>query len=330
MLSLWLVFLLTVIAIFSPAIAGTRPVICKYKGSFYFPCMYYFNSSWENPIFFKDRFRQRYPENLKQNDPDSWAIWPLVYQDPTRRIEAGEFEDQPGNPTHQEGSPNKYNWFGTDKQGVDVFAQLVHGTRIALLVGFFSMGIASLIGILVGAIGGFFGGWIDSLLSRFTEVVMCVPTLVLILALLAIVETPTIYHLMAVIGFTGWTGIARLTRAEFLKLKQMDFVAAAHCLGVKRMRIVFWHILPNALAPILVPISFGIASAILLESALSFLGMGPPPPTPSWGRVLNEAKGTDAMWWLIFFPGGAIFVAVLAYNLIGEGLQAATDPRLRD
>jgi peptide/nickel transport system permease protein len=208
---------------------------------------------------------------------------------------------------------------------------MVHGTRTAMLVGFVSMGIAATIGITMGATAGYFGGWVDITLSRLIEVVMCVPTLVLILALLAILERPTIWHMMAIIGVTAWTGIARLTRGEFLKLKQMDYVSAAQALGAGRVRIMFLHILRNALAPILVPITFGIASAIILESALSFLGFGAPPPNPSWGTLLNSGRTTiEQTWWLVFFPGAAIFLTVLAYNLIGEGLQEATDPRLRE
>ena len=206
----------------------------------------------------------------------------------------------------------------------------VHGTRIALLVGFISMGIAATIGIVAGALAGYFGGVLDIVISRAIEVVLCIPALVLILALLAVVPKPTIWHIMAVIGLTRWTGIARLTRAEFLKLKQTDFVTAAKSLGAGRLRIVFKHILRNGLAPVLVPISFGIASAILIESGLSFLGFGTPPPNPSWGTVLASGRSTiQQTWWLIFFPGLAIFLTVLAYNVIGEGLQEATDPRLR-
>jgi peptide/nickel transport system permease protein len=159
---------------------------------------------------------------------------------------------------------------------------------------------------------------------------MCIPTLVLILALLAIIDNPTIWHVMVVIGLTGWTGIARLARAEFIRLKNTEFVLAAQTLGAGPLRIIFRHILPNALAPVLVPISFGIASAILIESGLSFLGFGPPPPHPSWGTLLNAGRTNLAMWWLILFPGGAIFLTVLAYNLIGEAVQEATDPRLRE
>jgi len=322
--------LLALVALFSPAIAGTKPVVVKYKGSFYFPAMAYFNAGWENPVFYRDKFRKRYPENLKQKDPDSWAIWPLVYQDPYRRVHEGEWEGQPGNPTGAEGKPNQYNLLGTNQAGVDVFAQLIHGTRIALLVGFVSTGIAALIGIVIGALAGYLGGWVDILLSRLIELVMCIPALVLILALIAVLENPTIWHLMAVLGVTGWTGIARLTRAEFLKLSKTEFVTAARALGAGRLRIMFRHILPNALAPVVVPISFGIAAAILIESGLSFLGFGAPPPNPSWGTLLNAGRSNLQMWWLIFFPGLAIFLTVLAYNLIGEGLQEATDPRLRE
>ena len=330
MIALFFVGFLALVALFSPAIAGTRPIVCRYKGEIYFPCLAYFNAGWENPVFQVDKFRKRYPIPLKEKDPESWAVWPLTYNDPYRRVYEDEFPGRPGNPTRDEGLPSGLNWFGTDQAGVDVFAQMVHGTRIALLVGFVSMGIAAAIGIVVGALAGYFGGWIDVVLSRIIEVVMCIPTLVLILALIAIIEQATIWHLMAVIGVTGWTGIARLTRAEFLKLKQMDFVAAARTTGLGQTRIIFRYILPNALAPILVPITFGIAAAILIESGLSYLGFGAPPPNPSWGTLLSAGRTNYQMYWLILFPGIAIFLTVLAYNLIGEGLQEATDPRLRE
>jgi peptide/nickel transport system permease protein len=330
MAALYYVLFLTLVALFAPAIAGTKPIVVKYKGHIYFPALGYFKASWENPIFYKDRFRKIYPANLKAKDPESWAIWPLVYQDPYRRVRDKEWDDRPGNPSGAEGKPNRYNIFGTNQEGIDVFAQMVHGTTIALLVGFVSMGIAGTIGVTIGALAGYLGGWVDMLLSRITEVVMCVPTLILILALIAIVEKPTIWHMMAIIGCTGWTSISRLARAEFLKLRESEFVTAARALGASQVRIMFRYILPNALAPVLVPITFGIASAILIESGLSFLGFGAPPPNPSWGTLLNAGRNNLQLWWLIFFPGTAIFLAVLAYNLIGEGLQEATDPRLRE
>lgn len=329
MTALIFVGFLAVVALFAPAIAGTKPIVCRYKGNIYFPALGYFRPQWENPVFQQDKFRKRYPKNLKEKDPESWAIWPLVYQDPYRRVREGEWEGQPGNPAQDQGEPSRYNWFGTDTRGVDVFAQMVHGTTIALSVGFVSMGIASFIGITFGAIAGYVGGWTDMLLSRVIEVVMCIPTLILILALLAIVDQPTIWHMMAVIGCTGWTGIARLTRAEFMKLKQTEFTSAARALGFRPTRIVFRHILPNAMTPVLVPISFGIAAAILIESGLSFLGFGTPPPSPSWGTLLSSGRSNLEMWWLTVFPGIGVFGAVLAYNLIGEGLQQAIDPRLR-
>jgi peptide/nickel transport system permease protein len=325
----YIVFL-GLVAIFAPAIAGTKPIVCRYKGHLYFPCLGYFRSEWESPIFQRDGFRREFtPKRFHAKDPESWQVWPLVYQDPYRRVRADEWPGQPANPTHEDGRPNRFNLFGTDENGIDVFAQMVHGTTIALLVGFVSMGIAAAVGITLGAIGGFAGGVVDMLISRLTEVVLCIPTLVLILALLAVVERPSIWHMMVVIGCTSWTSIARLTRAEFLRLKQMDFVAAARALGLGGFRIVFRHILPNALTPVLVPIAFGVASAILIEASLSFLGFGTPPPNPSWGTLLNAGREDRDLWWLIFFPGTAIFLVVLAYNLIGEGLQHAIDPRLR-
>ncbi len=328
--ALALVAFLVLVAVLAPAIAGTKPVVCRYKGRLYAPCLGYFDRRLEPAIFAKDKFRGTYPANLKAKDPDSWAIWPLFFQDPYRPVRADEWPGRPENPAKDEGRPSRLNPFGTDQAGVDVLAKMVHGTTIALLVGFVSMGIAGTIGILVGAVGGYFGGWIDTVTSRATEIVMCIPTLVLILAIIAILEKPTIWHTMAIIGMTGWTGIARLTRGEFLRLKTAEFVMAARAAGAGPVRIMLRHILPNALAPVLVPITFGIAAAILTESSLSFLGFGPPPPTASWGSILNDARSNLTMWWLVVFPGLAIFLTVLAYNLVGEGLQDSTDPRLRE
>lgn len=330
MLALGFVLLLFLIALTAPMIVGTKPVVCRYKGRIYFPCLGYYHASWENPIFRKDRFRNRYAKNLLKKDPQSWAIWPLVYQDPYRRVRKGEWPGQPGNPSGVRGVPSRLNWFGTNQQGFDVFAQMVHGTQIALSVGVISMGIAGVIGITIGALAGYLGGWVDMVLSRLIELVMCIPSLVLILALVAMLDEVTNFHLMAIVGVTSWTGIARLTRAEFMKLKQMEFVTAARAMGASQGRIMFRHVLRNALAPVLVPITFGIASAILIESGLSYLGFGASPPNPSWGTLLRSGRDTiQQTWWLIVFPGTAIFLTVLAYNLIGEGLQEATDPRLR-
>jgi len=330
MAALAFVGFLVAVAVFAPAIAGTKPVLCRYKGRLYAPCLGYFDRRLEPAIFARDKFRGTYPRNLAEKDPESWAIWPLVFQDPYRAVRADEWPGRPENPSMDQGVPSWAHPFGTDQAGVDVLAKMIHGTTVALLVGFVSMGIAASIGIVVGAIGGYFGGWVDAVTSRVTEIVMCIPTLVLILAIVAIIEKPTIWHTMAIIGFTGWTGIARLTRGEFLRLKGAEYVTAARASGAGPMRIMLRHILPNALAPILVPITFGIAAAILVESGLSFLGFGPPPPSASWGSILNGARSNLSMWWLAVFPGIAIFLTVLGYNLVGEGLQEATDPRLRE
>lgn len=323
------VILLAVVGLLSPVIAGTKPVVCYYKGRIYFPCMGYFRDRWENPIFTTDKFRNQYYKNLPKKDPHSWAIWPLVFQDPYERLRKDWREGYPEGRIGDQGTPDRFNLMGTTTKGVDVFSHLVHGTRLALLVGFVSMGIAAAIGITFGALAGYFGGPLDMLLSRLIEIVMCIPTLILILALIAILPHPTVWHTMIILGVTGWPGIARLTRAEFLKLKSLDYVAAAKAMGASHLRIIFRHILPNALAPVLVPITFGIAAAILIENALRFLGLGDLSGA-SWGLLLNEGRENLKMWWLIAFPGTAIFLTVMAYNLIGEGLQEATDPRLRE
>jgi peptide/nickel transport system permease protein len=331
MLALAYVIVLSLVAILAPAIVGTKPLVAKYKGKIYFPFVGYLIPSWEDPLTIKTELRGRYsPSLMKRKDPKSWALYPLVFQDPTRRVRQGEWPNQPGNPFGDKGKPSQYNLLGTDALGYDVFAQLVHGTRLALLVGFVSTGIAATIGITLGALAGYFGGWVDVVISRIIEVMLCVPTLVLILALLAVVDRATVWHTMVVIGATSWTSIARLMRAEFLKLKTVEYVAAAKAIGASQSRVMFRHILPNALAPVLVPITFGIATAILIENGLSFLGFGSQRPNASWGTLLSSAQKNLEMWWLVIFPGIAIFTTVLAYNLIGEGLQEATDPRLRE
>ena len=219
---------------------------------------------------------------------------------------------------------------GTDDLGRDVLARILYGARISLLVGFVAVGIATFIGILLGALAGFYGRWIDSLIMRFVDIMLCFPSFFLILAVIAFLE-PSIWNIMIIIGLTSWMGVARLVRAEFLSLRERDFVVAARAIGARDTRIIFRHILPNAMSPVLVSATLGIAGAILTESALSFLGIGVQPPTPSWGNMLIAGKQTlGTAWWLSVFPGLAILFTVLGYNLLGEGIRDAMDPRIKD
>ena len=198
-----------------------------------------------------------------------------------------------------------------------------------MLVGFVAVGIAVAIGTLLGAVAGYYGGWVDGLIMRFVDIMLCFPAFFLILAVVALLE-PSIWNIMVVIGLTSWMGVARLVRAEFLSLKEREFVLAARSQGASDLRIIFSHILPNALGPVFVAAILGIGAAILTESALSFLGIGVQPPTPSWGNMLTAGKDNiEIAYWLSLFPGLAILITVLGYNLLGEGLRDALDPRLR-
>ncbi len=226
-------------------------------------------------------------------------------------------------------APSWQHWMGTDQYGRDIFSRLVYGSRISLAVGFVAVSIYIFIGTLVGAVSGFYGGWLDTVLMRLVDILLCIPTFFLILMVIAFVG-PSIINVMIIIGLTAWTDVARLVRGEVLSLKEREFVQAARVIGMKDSRILLKHIIPNAMGPLLVVATLGVGGSILTESSLSFLGLGVQPPMPSWGNMLQEGKDhlTDA-WWLVTFPGLAIFITVLGYNLLGGGLRDLLDPRLR-
>lgn len=224
-------------------------------------------------------------------------------------------------------SPSTLHLMGTDGLGRDVFSRMLYGARISLMVGFVAVGIATAIGIVLGAIAGFYRGWVDTLIMRTVDVMLSIPTFFLILAVIAFL-TPSIWNIMIVIGLTSWMGVTRLVRAEFLSLRNREFVLAAQALGAKDVRLIFTHLLPNSLTPIIVSSILGIASAVLVESGLSFLGLGVQAPQASWGNILTDGKEyIQFAWWLSLFPGLAILITVLGYNLLGDGLREAYNPR---
>jgi peptide/nickel transport system permease protein len=231
--------------------------------------------------------------------------------------------------------PSGSHWLGTDVLGRDMAARVVHGARVSLAVGLLSAGFALLIGLPLGALAGYRGGWADALVSRTIETILCFPTLLLVLALLATApswlrQLSDVLRIALVLGLTGWVPVARYLRAEFVKLKQSEMVLAARALGGGHLRLALRHILPSALAPVLVTAAFAVGAAIGLEAALSFLGLGVRPPVPTWGGLLAEAREqVDRAWWLAVFPGVALFAALLSCNLLGEGLRDLLDPRAR-
>ncbi|MES2579203.1 MAG: ABC transporter permease [Pseudomonadota bacterium] len=224
-------------------------------------------------------------------------------------------------------APSWQHWMGTDGLGRDVLSRMLHGGRISLLVGLVAVGIATAIGIVLGAIAGYYRGWVDTLIMRLVDVMLSIPSFFLILAVIAFL-TPSIWNIMIVIGLTSWMGVTRLVRAEFLSLSGREFVLASRTLGAKDARLIFRHLLPNSLTPIIVSAVLGVAGAVLMESGLSFLGLGVQAPQASWGNILTDGKEyIQFAWWLSLFPGLAILITVLGYNLLGEGLRDALDPR---
>jgi peptide/nickel transport system permease protein len=398
--SLRFIYVLIFIAVFADFIANEKPIACKYNDTVYFPLLKSYSvdlgfSNWQ-PEF----------QNVTWKDLEyEWVVFPLVPYLP-KNIDA--YNSQSVSPfAEQEVKSTRWkHWLGTDELGHDILAAMIHGTRISLQVGLISQGIAAFIGILLGALAGYYGddrlkisrgrlilniialflaffyGFgarsyilgdaigisfgkffvellisfvlmavifmianllaialkvipffrqkvniaVDIIVSRMVEIMVSIPTLFLIIAIVAIAK-PSIILVMAIIGMTTWTGIARFIRAELLKVRNLEFIESAHALGFSEMRTLFRHAIPNALSPVLIAIAFGIAAAILIESTLSFLGIGVPAETLTWGSVLSAARQSPTAWWLAIFPGFAIFLTVTVYNLVGEGLTDALDPR---
>jgi len=320
LIGLCFIMLMGMVSLLSPLLATNQPIVCKYKGQWYFPAIVeIFQARGTGPHWIEKSRPFNLPQfDAKQQlDPEEFAIWPLIpYHEYEQTL---DFFAQ----------PSAEHWLGTDELGRDVTARMIHGTSVSVKVGFISMGIAAVIGIIVGSLAGYWGGWVDMVISRIIEIVICFPVFFLILAIMIWLE-PNITNVMIVIGLTRWTSIARYARGEFIRIKSQDYVIAAHALGIRHIRIMFRHILPNSLAPVLVSITFGIASAILVESGLSWLGFGVQAPAPSWGNILRTAYDSLRVApYLVYPPCVAIFLAVLAYNLVGDALRDAIDPRLR-
>ncbi len=299
---LGIVIFLMFIAIFAPVIANSKPIVCMINGKIYFPALVSYSEL--NGFDFSS------PEV-------GFKVMPLIQHDPLV-----------GDLNKKLLPPSSKHPFGTDDLGRDVLTRIIHGTSISISVGIVAMGIAFSIGVVIGLIAGYYGGLVDMILSKLIEIMMTFPTLFLILTVLAFLP-PSIYNIMVIIGLTGWTGIARLVRAETFKVVNMDFVKISKITGSNDSYIMFRHVLPNSINPAIVSLIFGISGAILVESSLSFIGLGVQPPTPSWGNILSQgSQYIDYAWWLALFPGIAIFITVLGFNLLGEALRDVMDPRV--
>ncbi|MBP9096256.1 MAG: ABC transporter permease [Ignavibacteria bacterium] len=317
--SLYLVILFVFVAVFADFLAYQKPIYTSYNGETYFPIFKDYAvsmgiSKWNPPELINIDWKK-----LEDQGKLGWTLWPLVTAYGPNEIDL----------SNTLAKPSGSHYLGTDPIGRDLLSGLIHGSRISLSVGFVAAGIAVLIGVLLGSLAGFYGGTTDILIMRFVEIMTNMPTFFLIIVIVAIYGS-SIWYVMAAIGLTGWTTDAKLIRGEILKVRNMEYVVAANSVGLPNMRILFRHILPNAIAPVLVSGAFAVASAILIEASLSFLGFGVKATTVTWGSLINLAREASNAWWLAIFPGLMIFISVVAYNLIGEGLRDALDPRLRD
>jgi len=416
LISLYLLAIMILVAIFAPFLANDKPLYVVYKGERLFPAFtesgkYIINKGTDQEEIIE--YNSMVEFNWKELDYDK-VIWAPITFSPTTQDEynidykSPSDKQQYRNPENKiTDSPTRFrHHLGTDKLGRDLCSGLIHGTRVSLTVGLISMGIASIFGIILGALAGFFGdrglkmrrikyyftligiflgmfyGWrgyeikagfnnstmlgyleimisclfligipillrfisrfiksdffnqeinipVDTFVSRGIELLNSIPKLLLIITVAAVSKEPSLVRIMIIIGLTSWTGIARFTRAELLRIRNLEYIDAANALGFSSIRTIFKHALPNALAPVFVSIAFGIASAILIESSLSFLGIGVPVDIVTWGSLLNAGREYSEAWWLIIYPGIAIFITITIYNMIAEASRDALDPRLK-
>jgi len=337
MVGLAIAAVLLLVALLAPVIANDRPVVCVYRGQVAVPALKGYVDTWVPWQSLKYELKSlevmggfplsdNYPilegrtwKEVADSPEMSFAVWPPIPWNPNQFDK--DAIKRPPDATHL---------LGTDDQGRDVLARMVHGTVVAWLVGVISMGIAGVIGTLLGVAAGYLGGWVDLLLSRFVEVVICFPAFFLIITVIAFLE-PSIVNIMIVLGCVRWTGISRLVRGEVIATRSLDYVSAANALGIAPGRIMLRHVLPNSISPVFVALAFGIAGAVLAETALSFLGFGDP-NVPSWGEIVKQGRNYvgQGLWHLTIFPGIAIFAMLTAFNLFGQALRDAMDPKIRN
>lgn len=352
-LGLWVLVTLAAIALLAPLLANSVPIVASYKGRICFPALPTYLDAFPVPRFIADPLRrfkidganpfsESYPilegKSWKEaiatewdEARGDWYIPPPVFWS-YKEADLGRAKLRPMTRSRWGSGPEheSVHVLGTDGQGRDVLARLIHGTIISLSVGVVAVSIYVAIGVSLGLLAGYFGGWVDIVLSRLTEVVICFPTFFLIITVIAFLER-SIFNIMAVIGLFSWPGIFRLMRGEILKVKSLDYCTASRALGTPARRVMFHHLMPNAIQPVFVAATFGVAGAILTENALSFLGFGVAPPTASWGEIVSQGREyvAEGLFYLTIAPGIAIFVTVTAFNLVGQALRDAMDPRLR-
>jgi peptide/nickel transport system permease protein len=308
---------LALVAIFADLLASDLPIACRLHGRTYVL------PNLTRPPALASYDCQRTEDELGKRD---WALYPLVRFGPTQTSARGRTEalSSPWPVSSDLAHP-----LGTDDRGRDVFARLVHGARTSLTVGLISVVAFLGIGAFLGALAGFYGGFVDVVVARLVETLTAFPTLVLVLVVQGLVAHPTLSTMLLAIGLTRWTEVARIVRAEVLLVTSQEYVLAARALGARPWRVLSRHVLPNAMAPLLVAATFGVASVVLIEASLAFLRVGVPPSTPSWGEMLSEARDHVSAWWLLLPPGLAVFTTVAALNLVGEAFRDALDPRQR-